>query len=522
MLVYFFKLSVFNFLQKIVMDNHPTHFKAHDLPPHHSISKSRNSNATWIIVICILFVLFLIWNKRSQVSEFFGLGQWTWEVSSGLRFGESVSIEWEIRQDGDFVTHTHKLYTESSWVFGLKSKTINLNQYSGFIAIEWVIDTENDGIYIIEVNNIISEVSTSPLETEILNTGATSSNGVYLAKAGIYFVPWFEDEYTLDNSGENGKISLTHTTTNQKITISYFACKNWDSNKDCAQLKQTFSDSNDKTFTTTNDDTYYKLSEVNSWFFTNIGLFGYFINDIPEQEVISISNYVVLPTTSYVSSNITTKFSPLCKQGNIVMTTVNKSNLYLEKWVPTLKISGIWDKGTVDCNIQLDPSLSSLWILSSFDYKDTSAEVADVTQVDTPQEDTKPVVSQSNNTLTVEAWVKQFAITLDKTLEFVSSRWHTIIFPSRKISYQSNNVSSDLGTKWVNCYVQTNVIDYARKDLLLDSPTAKIYECKMKSDVVLAWNYISIPLDDGRTFVVEAVDSAWVDFANNVKVVLNS
>jgi hypothetical protein len=58
--------------------------------------------------------------------------------------------------------------------------------------------------------------------------------------------------------------------------------------------------------------------------------------------------------------------------------------------------------------------------------------------------------------------------------------------------------------------------------LIKESPTAKIYECRVKAGLEIPSIYRSIPLDDGRTFIIEAIDPAWVDFANNVQVTLNN
>jgi hypothetical protein len=90
-------------------------------------------------------------------------------------------------------------------------------------------------------------------------------------------------------------LKIKHLSTQQEIVLSAFACTTRDPNKNCLQLKQTFTDSNEKTFTTANGDTYYKLSEVTSWFVTNENRYGYFINDVPESEVTALANEIILP-----------------------------------------------------------------------------------------------------------------------------------------------------------------------------------------------------------------------------------
>jgi hypothetical protein len=58
------------------------------------------------------------------------------------------------------------LETASDGIFGLKSKTIDLNQYSGTISIEGTVEKNlgpsqkgNSGMYIIEVINVIGNIA---------------------------------------------------------------------------------------------------------------------------------------------------------------------------------------------------------------------------------------------------------------------------------------------------------------------------------------------------------------------------
>jgi len=491
---------------------HQNQFKATDFPSKHFAKNPNSSNTFWIILVCVLFVWFLVWNKWSKISDFFS-SNWDVAISSGLVIGSQISVEWEITLNGDFITHTHTLTTQSNGIFGLKSKEINLNQYTWNISVEGIIDNQYNDLYILDVTKVISLEQTGNLQTWADLTWDLSDKWTYYTKAGIYFESNFFDNYVLLNSGQNWEIKIKNIATDKEVVISYFACKAWDSNKDCNQLKQTFSSSNDKIFTTTNGDSFYKLPEISSWFSTNLGLFGYFINDVPEQEVVSLSNYISLVTPAYLQNTLVPQISNICKEWNIVMNAVNKSNLYIENAVLVFKVVGTWEKWTAECKIKVNPSLQNYWELLKLDYKEVVVSTGIIETTPTP-------ITTNTSSLVVEAGVKQVPLTLDKILEFKSSRWFKILFPSRKISFQTLNVSLDLGVKWINCYAQTNVIDYANKDIIVDSPTVKVYECTVKSTVSVPNNYVSLPLDNWKTFVVEALDPAWVDFANNVKVEL--
>jgi hypothetical protein len=121
----------------------------------------------------------------------------------------------------------------------------------------------------------------------------------------------------------------------------------------------------------------------------------------------------------------------------------------------------------------------------------------------------------------VDTNIDQFPLNLEKPLVFTSSRGHSISFPSPKISYKSDSVSENLDTAGINCYVATKVIEYAKKDLIDSEPSVIVYECKIKENVDLPYEYYAKPVSDGRTFVVSVIDPAWHDFANNIQVTLN-
>ncbi len=487
------------------------HFTSKDVPTNFA-HKHGSPNAFWIILISVVFFLFLVFSKWNKIEQFFGLSLEQTEYTSDFVLGEEVSVEGLLTQDWDFITHTHKLSTLSSGVFGLKSKTINLNQYSGTVLVEWFVDTEHQWLYIIDVTKIIAQTDEEILTGDLL-TGAIV--GQYLPQAWIYLLPSFFENYTLVSTGNN-VIKIISLTTNETINIDYFLCKKWNSNTDCKQLSTTFADSNEKTFTTQYGTVFYKLSEVKSWFFNNQELFGYFINNTSEEEVLKLSSFLVLPTAEYIKNVVEPKMSSLCKEGNVVMSSVTKTTLSLDQGKIVALFFGNWENWTAECSLIVDPSLPTFWTLKSFLYK----EAALTWTVEFPIGET-PVINQPQQPTQKPTDVAQFQINLEKALVFTSSRGHSISFPSPKISYKSDSISENLGLAWVNCYVATKVIEYAKKDLIDSEPTVIVYECKIKENVDLPYEYYTKPLSDGRTFVVSVINPAWHDFANNIQVTLN-
>lgn len=487
------------------------HFTAKDVPTTFN-HKQGASNTFWIILISVLFFLFLVFSKWDKINEFFGFSLESTALNSGFTLWEEVSVEWILTQDGDFITHTHKLSTLTSGVFGLKSKTINLNQYSWTILIEGIIDAQHQELFIIDVIKITSQIDSWALMSGELETGTIV--GQYFSEMWLYLSPSFFDEYTIISTDKN-ILEIKSLTSNTTIKIDYFLCKKGDSNRDCKQLSSTFADSSEKTFTTQYGTTFYKLSEVSSWFFANQDLFGYFINNVPEQEVTKLSSYLILPSSEYIKTMIQPKVSTLCKAGNIVMNEVKKTTLFIDQGKPAVTFAGTWEKWSAECTIILDLSLSSFWTVKSFDYKENGLTGTTLTPtLDTPVvSQTKPIQTETN--------VAQFPISLEKPLVFTSSRGHSISFPSSKISYSSTSISENLDIAWVNCYVATNIIEYAKKDLIDSEPEVIVYECKVKDSVAIPAQYRAIYLSDGRAFLVSVLNSAWIDFWNNIQVTLN-
>lgn len=72
------------------------------------------------------------------------------------------------------MTHTHTLLTQSSGVFGLKSKTINLSQYSGTISIDGTVALQHSGLVIIEVSSVMD---LNVQSTGLVVTGALETTG---------------------------------------------------------------------------------------------------------------------------------------------------------------------------------------------------------------------------------------------------------------------------------------------------------------------------------------------------------
>jgi hypothetical protein len=166
------------------------HFTAKDVPTKFA-HKHWSSNTLWIILVSVLFFLFLVFSKWNKIEDFFGFSVENTALESGFVLGEQVSVEWLLTQDGDFITHTHKLSTLSSGVFGLKSKTINLNQYSWTVLIEWIIDNQHQDLYIIDVTQVIAEFNDTLLSGDLQSGDMMPAWSIFTISLNLFITKFF-------------------------------------------------------------------------------------------------------------------------------------------------------------------------------------------------------------------------------------------------------------------------------------------------------------------------------------------
>jgi hypothetical protein len=162
---------------------------------------------------------------------------------------------------------------------------------------------------------------------------------VYLLQAGVHFLPAFFEEYLLLNEGENGQILIQDLETNEEIAINYFRCNAANPDRNCKGLKDTFAQTAARSFVTANGDTYYKQSEVNSWFVANGDWWGIFINDVPEETVMKLKDLIVFANEKVMKNWVDFAASRICQNAEEKLQKLTSSTFSLkqEGLVATLK-----------------------------------------------------------------------------------------------------------------------------------------------------------------------------------------
>ena len=114
------------------MDNKTDYFqrKMYSTKP---ITRHRKNSNKWIriIVILLLIALWLVGRKL-----FWAPTDLWWDieqVNANFSLQEQVYLQWELRADGDIITHTHTIEDETYWKIWIKSDSINLFDYAWFV-----------------------------------------------------------------------------------------------------------------------------------------------------------------------------------------------------------------------------------------------------------------------------------------------------------------------------------------------------------------------------------------------------
>lgn len=463
--------------------------------------KSVSLRTLFVVIISTLIVAFLLFRNFDRITNLFS----PQEVITGFTIGQEVTLSGLLQADGDLISYTHTLTLADASLVGIKSRTIDLGLYTGFVEVQGTVEKEFNSIFIIEVSMLSGTLASTWIVDETL---LWSGSGIYISQAALYLPAEFWTNYTLLNQGENGVLKVKNISTSQTISVSYFACKTSDPNKNCTQLQQNISASAEKTVSTSRGDTLYKLEWVTSWYFNNGNSYGYFINDVPEDEVINLVNAMILPNEYYVKNTLLSKLQTLCTDGTTSLMQVTTYSLGVDLNGLILNLAWPTDVGSAVCKVFIDPSQTAGGTKISYVSNTPTAVVVDTG------------VTNSTWSVVIDASVTQFPINLEKTLIFTSTtRWYSITFPSRNIAYETVNIDEALDLPGVRCSTQMNVVKYSDKALLASDPKVKIFMCTIQGTLNNLWNSIIQKTNlTGDNFLIQIVDPSWAQFANNIQI----
>ena len=444
------------------------------------------------------------------------------EQPSPFSLGQEITLRGVLVADGDILTYTHTIMDETFGNISVKSKSVGLGDYDGVVEATGIVEKFYQGKPIVE----ISSLSGAKIGMQTTNTNIVldDASGEYILGAGIHFLPAFLEEFMLLNEGENWEIRIQDLDTEQEISVNYFRCNSANPDKNCKGLVETFAQTSARSFVTSNGDTYYKLSETNSWFVANGDWWGVFINDVPEDTVMKLKDLMVFANERVMKNWVDFASTRVCQSGEEALQLISDYSFSLkqEGLVATLKGQG--RSHSLECTVLIDFSLPQKGQLISLSIEGALPSVEETSSPepvvqDIPVVDLDTSTSETNTSSSQERNpdVAQFPLNIERGLVYTSSRGgYSLQFPSANISYASSSVRENFGQASLTCSYVINVIKYTDKDDLEISPAMRIYECDVRGDISSpGMNYL-IRQGAGKTFVVEINDSSWIDFANSL------
>lgn len=478
--------------------------------------QSKSNIRIWIILIAIVLLGVLWYFYKNQL---FNQDLPEQAIESGYTIGTSIEKEGSLVADGDLVTYTHTLTTNEGEQFLLKSSTISLNNYSsmtsGTFLIQGTIVSLYQDLPLVEVSSVTT-ISSENMSGDN-NIAEEISDWTYIAQAGIGFPAEFFDHYTFINEAWSmGKISIKNLDNEKITTIEYFNCSNqWDTN--CKELNRTFKNTASKTSTNLNGDIFYKLPEVQSWYFQNGTQQGYFINNADDEEVEKIKNQMIITSPEWIKSTVNQYGVKTCLGSDASNEKVASHTVSRTTEEVKVTIEGKGNKN-FSCEALIDFSKPTKLKFLDIKILEESSQ-NNTTETSVPNADSTPKKEATTLSEPITPSTKQFPISMEKTMTYNSSRWeYSMTFPSSNISYTSDATDEDFGQAGVRCKYAIKVIDYKNKDNIQTSPKVIIYECSFKNWFQLPWtNYFQKELD-GKKFVIWILDPAWFDFAKNIQI----
>ena len=426
---------------------------------------------------------------------------------------EQVYLQWEIKWNGDIITHTHTIEDVNYWIIRIKSDAINLSDYAWFVELTGIVEKFYQWNPILKV----IALSGSLAWTGDVSIDMNENWGVYILWAWIQFLPSFFDEYVLLNEWENWELRIQNIETEKEIVLNYFRCNPSDPNKNCKWLNEAFANNNAQSFVTSEWDVYYKMSEAQSRFVSNWNRWWIFINDVSDDAVFELKDLIKFANEKNINEWIKSRAASICQWSWEKMQKINNSEINLkQEW---LIVTVSWDgmEKQMTCQILVDFSLPAKWKLQSLTIWD------DVIVSDEPQNEEESNTETTWNTVeapisatSLDINVPQFPVK-EEWLVYKSARWgYSLQFPSSNISYSVSSVKENFGRDDVNCSYVINVIKYSDKENLEISPAIRVYECQWSVEKSWAQWIVVYPRLD-KKFIVQMNDWSWNDFSMNLK-----
>ncbi len=466
----------------------------------------RNSSSI-IRVIVIWMLVILVWVRSIFFNDKWDRGDDTDSLSGSILSGDSTYYVGEkILTSGvmtpvsSFTTYTHEFITVRGEKFWLKSKDIDLYQYSGSIDLKGEITDFKQDLPIITVTEIVGTKQGTGLALWLIDS---NPDYYFFKDVGLGFDLSISQWYTVEQQADEILLIDEEGSAQPEtvLTISPFVCKQGDNLKDCQALQQTFIANGNETYISAQDITFYNLTETKTWVTFNKG-YGYYITPAEENGFSSFIDFMSYMSQERIQEAATKDISSTCRDINQAMNQVTSTEFdYQADGIVVVTMRGLDLAGNaVGCAVAVRLGNSLKVVPISFtpteglvvENDDTTPPTSTGTTIltpPTPPTSTGTVPSDSEDDDTVDDMIDAPGVTppaqqtppasYEGRLMHPSVRGYTMYFSIQGISFAGKMIDeTDLGIDGLSCVYQLNIIQWARADQVDLAPDMLVYECE--------------------------------------------
>ncbi|MCX6823399.1 MAG: hypothetical protein NTX91_05440 [candidate division SR1 bacterium] len=285
----------------------------------------------WVIVIAVvLIVLKAMSYLRSSQNN-----------STGItvdQIGKEVTIDGYLSPDNQFPYYTHSIVDKTKDKMGLKSATVNLNNYKGQVEIIGKVEKFLKFTPIIEVTAI-----------KLPSQRVVIKNNSYFF-ADQFFILDFSDQSQLSAVGSGNEIIVLFDN-KPVVTIERFICSKLLKGQNCNILIDDYIKNSKDNFTSLRGYSFYKHNDT-TWTVFAGETFGYVFKNIDDDMMLNLSNMIKLVDENFILANKASQIKDACGATEILSSEVK----YKTEGTFTITIKGkTKEKNTVDCSLGFDP-----------------------------------------------------------------------------------------------------------------------------------------------------------------------
>ncbi len=448
--------------------------------------KKRNYKIFFAITAAFAIVIALITTINSFTTD--------GTSSETLSWAQQLSLRGTIRPNLENSKVFSHIISQDNKIFWLKSSSIDLNNFSGQVDIQGYIINEVDNTSIIEVTVITSTETTPKI---------TKKNSLSLWEKWLFID--FKDDTTYEVALEKSDIIIKQ---NNEIVlkISNFLCDQKDPAKNCKKFTNP-ENNTVQPFASTNRNTYYKLPDSKNRVVSQDNQNWFLLSPKDDTVLVNLSSYIIFLNKEYIKNNFENKITENCEKNDIKisnlddLTYTNKNGkiTITTEWVKTDK-----SKATCEGEIKIIPELSF-----SIQSAKNAAPISSTIETSTEEQKTEQKISPDS--FTFESW-----------------KWFKIIFPNKKIVYQSFFAREDFWILGLKCDTKMNIAEIKSKTFLDENPNyikfnggISIYICTNSSNNEnltnnMTQDFIIQKDSKWRIFFIETLERKRKEFADQI------